>query len=151
MIYEEQKRNLFSTSDDYALAHCISADFMLGAGIAVQFNKLGVKSELIQTYNDSVKYGSYLNEWNERGVGTCLLTTVYRPVYNLVTKPRYWNKPTYDTLAQSLIMMRDVYAPAKVAMPKIGCGLDGLDWNTVRQMIKDIFGKTDTEILVCFI
>ena len=39
MIYKEEKRDLFSVSDSRYLAQCISADFAMGAGIAVQFNK----------------------------------------------------------------------------------------------------------------
>ena len=34
MIYKEEKMNLFEAPEDYALVHCISADFALGAGIA---------------------------------------------------------------------------------------------------------------------
>ena len=37
MIYSEEQRDLFSVSDDYYLVQCISADFAMGAGIAVQF------------------------------------------------------------------------------------------------------------------
>ena len=36
MIYKEEIRDLFSVPDDYYFAHCISADFKLGAGIAVE-------------------------------------------------------------------------------------------------------------------
>ena len=34
----EEKRDLFDVSEDYYLAHCISADFALGAGIAKEVN-----------------------------------------------------------------------------------------------------------------
>lgn len=40
MIIKEVKKDLFTVSDDYALAHCISADFALGAGIAKEFDDL---------------------------------------------------------------------------------------------------------------
>ena len=32
--------DLFDYKDEYYLVHCISADFALGAGIAVQFDKI---------------------------------------------------------------------------------------------------------------
>lgn len=38
MTYKEEKRDLFRVDTDYYLAHCISADFALGAGIAKEFN-----------------------------------------------------------------------------------------------------------------
>ena len=37
----------------------------------------------------------------------------------------------------------------KIAMPMIGCGLDKLEWDRVSQIIKNIFGDTDMEILIC--
>lgn len=33
----EKKLNLFKVPGDYALAHCVSRDFKMGAGIASQF------------------------------------------------------------------------------------------------------------------
>lgn len=33
-------------------------------------------------------------------------------------------------------------------MPKIGCGLDKLDWTAVREIIREMFADTDIEILV---
>ena len=39
MILKEEKRNLFEVDDKYYLAHCISEDCAMGAGIAVDFNK----------------------------------------------------------------------------------------------------------------
>ena len=39
MEFREEKRDLFSVPDDYYLAHCISADFAMGKGIAVEFNR----------------------------------------------------------------------------------------------------------------
>lgn len=40
MTIKEEKRDLFTMPSDYALAHCISADFKLGAGIARKFDEL---------------------------------------------------------------------------------------------------------------
>ena len=36
----------------------------------------------------------------------------------------------------------------KLAIPQIGCGLDGLKWDIVRAIVKDIFQETDVEIVV---
>ena len=73
-------------------------------------------------------------------------------VYNLVTKGNVHECPTYDNLRKTLIDMRDMMVErqqSKLAMPKIGCGLDGLDWNIVRAIIKEVFENTDIEILIC--
>ena len=39
MIYNEENRDLFSVPEDFYLVHCISADFGMGKGIVVEFNK----------------------------------------------------------------------------------------------------------------
>jgi hypothetical protein len=36
-------------------------------------------------------------------------------------------------------------------MPKIGCGLDKLDWSKVRSIIEDIFEDVDCEIVVMYL
>lgn len=45
MTIKEEKRDLFTMPSDYALTHCISADFALGAGIAKEFNKRFMESQ----------------------------------------------------------------------------------------------------------
>ena len=39
MIYKEEIRDLFTVAEEYYLAHCISADFGMGKGIVLEFNK----------------------------------------------------------------------------------------------------------------
>jgi hypothetical protein len=37
----------------------------------------------------------------------------------------------------------------KIVMPRIGCGLDKLDWNKVKPMVEEILA--DFEVVVCYI
>ena len=37
----------------------------------------------------------------------------------------------------------------KIAMPLIGCGIDGLDWKRVSLIVQDIFTDTEIDIWVC--
>ena len=39
----------------------------------------------------------------------------------------------------------------KIAMPKIGCGLDKLKWEDVSSAIKEIFADSQIEIVVCYL
>lgn len=41
------------------------------------------------------------------------------------------------------------FAITKLAMPLIGCGLDKLVWEQVKDVIEDVFEETDIEILIC--
>lgn len=147
MTYKEEIGDLFSVSDDYYFAQCISADFAMGAGIAVQFNRyFDIKNRLINKYGHS--FEDRWDAFNEHG--TCLLEG---RVYNLITKKKYWFKPTYDTLKSALKAMRIMVINnpdvRKIAMPQIGCGLDQLQWDKVSEIIKEVFGELDVEVLIC--
>ena len=149
MIYHEEKLNLFSIDDSYYIAHCISADFALGAGIAKEIDKrFNTRAKLFYKFPDGFEY--YLDENNTNG--ECILTD---RVLNLVTKRKYYDKPTYKSMDQALTMMREVCIHnniTKVAMPTIGCGLDRLSWNRVRDIIINKFSAMDDmEILVCIL
>lgn len=139
VIYKEIKGDLFSVPEYYYLAHCVSADFALGAGIAKQFDEL---------YNMRYKLNEYYTDQKYQCVGRALMVG---KVFNLVTKQRYWQKPTYDTLHKSLMALKlhcmklDI---KKLAMPKIAAGLDRLEWNKVSEIIKEAFGDMDIEIRV---
>ena len=141
MNYEEQRKDLFSVSNEYYLAHCISADFALGKGIAVEFNKrFDMRNRLLN------KYPGY--RLPMRG-GDCILEG---RVLNLITKERYFLKPTIQSMTFALLKMRDICEKnniKKVAMPTIGAGLDRLDWISVSKKIQSVFYDTDIEILIC--
>lgn len=142
MILKYVKEDLFKVDEKYYLAHCISADYKLGAGIAVEFNKrYDMSSKLKECKSDLFPSCIYIDG-----------------VFNLITKEKYWNKPTYGTLRKSLEIARDMminfYKEDEIkieylAIPKIGCGLDRLNWIKVEEIIKDVFTDMDIEILVC--
>ena len=102
MQYSETVRDLFNVDQNYYLAHCISADFALGAGIAVQFNKrFDMKNKLKRHYPN---YISYYDAQVSKGIsGSCIIE---EKVLNLVTKRNYWNKPTYKSLEDALLDMK---------------------------------------------
>ena len=148
MRYIEEKRDLFSVSSDHVLVHCISSDFAMGAGIATKFANMGVKNILLSNYS---------SKWENEGY--CIpIGLKDQIVCNLVTKEKYWHKPTYKSLTESLQSLKTwivqennstLVTNLKIAMPLIGCGLDRLEWNKVSDIIKDVFNDTDIEILVC--
>lgn len=148
MIYREEHMDLFSISEDYYLAHCISADFAMGKGIAVEFNKrFNMRKKLKDEFPDFIN--DYMHYYKIKG--ECILID---NVLNLITKERYYQKPTYESLTQSLEMMKRVCKGnniKKIAMPKIGCGLDRLKWDKVKEILFNIFKDTDIEILVCYL
>lgn len=143
MNFKEETRDLFTVPQGYYLAHCISGDYSLGAGIAAQFvDVYNMRYKLHRNYPipDGEKFAN---------VGEALLID---NVFNLVTKDRVYHKPTYDTLIETLKDMKEQCENLdinKIAMPRIGCGLDGLSWDTVEEIIMEVFEDTDMEILIC--
>lgn len=145
MIYREEIKDLFTVPNDYYLAHCISADFGMGAGIVVEFNRRYDMKNVLKT-----KYPMYLTYYtNNRLNGSVILEG---RTFNLITKERVYHKPTYDSLRNSLIQMKKICLEKnikKLAMPLIGCGIDGLEWDKVSTIVKDVFEDTDLDIWVC--
>lgn len=145
MIYREENMDLFSVSDDYYLVHCISADFDMGRGIVVEFNRRFDMKRKLQS-----KYPNYLSQYIHKRIGgDCILEG---KVFNLITKERYCHKPTLITMRLALEKMNLVCSEnniKKIAMPTIGAGLDRLNWNDVSEQIKSVFTDMHVEILVC--
>lgn len=151
MTIKEEKRDLFTMPSDYALAHCISADFKLGAGIARKFDELfDARQKLFNVFP-----GSWIPRWDkiqERFRGGSIILFSDHTFFNLVTKRNYWDKPTLTTIENALIWMReqcDNHNIKKLAMPRLGCGLDKQNWSDVKALIEETFKDTDIEILVC--
>ena len=78
-------------------------------------------------------------------------STGKRYVYNLVTKERFCDKPNLSTLSKTLETMK-IHAitngVSTIAIPKLGCGLDQMNWQEVVKLLRDIFAYTDVQIVV---
>jgi hypothetical protein len=83
--------------------------------------------------------------------GVAILNLGQRVIYNLVTKERYLDTPSYGSLRRALKAMRrdaierDV---KKIAMPRIGCGAERFKWKQVKDLLVLVFKDTDIEITV---
>lgn len=118
------KGNLFDSTN--CLAYCVSKDFAMSAGIASTFNKLyGGKTEL-----------------RNQHVGVGGVAWLYREkyIYYLVTKEYYWERPTYENLKlciKNLYLLCKNHDVQKISIPKLGCGLDKLEWYLVEQILNE--------------
>lgn len=126
------------TNSDLYYAHCVSADFAMGMGIAVEFDRrFNLKEQLKRIYNKNSESCILLNH-----------------VFNLITKEKYWHKPTYISLKKAVLEMKAICLDKNIKeihMPRIGCGLDGLSWIIVKQIIQNIFRGTDIKIIVYYL
>lgn len=150
-IYKEEKNmltykneNLFKNITPVEGAkvlyvQCISADLAMGAGIALEFNKYFNTKNVLKKYMDVNKIciGDITSYKHTNNIG----------VVCLITKQKYSDKPTYDSISKCLNGIKVIIETKKetnyiIRMPFIGCGLDKLNWDNVSQIINDIFKDT---------
>lgn len=155
----EEVDGLLSNHELVIICHCISSDLKMGAGIA---KPLQDKYQIREDFQKRV-LGSF---WKNHG--TSVITAHPRIedsgecnlfLCNLITKEHYWDKPTYTTLSQSLENSRSLIKTiegmrqkkVKIVMPRIGCGLDKLEWSRVKDMLITEFDKNEFDITVCYL
>ncbi len=137
MNLKEIKGDLFDVDEKYFLVHCISRDAKMGAGIAVEFQKrFNLRERILSAFNINTS--------------RCILID---KVFNLITKEKYYEKPSYRSMTEALEELREKLIQGSVknlAMPRIGCGLDGLKWDLVKTMIYELLGDLDIEVNVYY-
>ena len=139
--YELIKGDLFTSPRSASLCHCVSQCLEMSKGIAVFFKR---------------KFGGVdtLRKQNVQVGGVGVLRRQNRYVYYLITKEQYFHKPSHDTLTASLEAMQ-VHAYMNsvkhIVMPKIGCGLDQLEWDRVQSIIKRVFKGTNMRVSVYYL
>lgn len=157
MIFKEIRGDLFEEhyrkGDLYV--HCISNDWECGKGIAKVFRD---KYNMVPTE----KMNKQFAEKMLFPVNCVITKNPYVDMYlaNLITKKKYYQKPTYKSLENALEYLKNILNYQNVRndglrikrllMPRIGCGLDRLKWTKVREIIKNIFQDTNLEIEVYF-
>lgn len=134
---KEIEADLFSDESGCALVNCVAADMLMRQGVAAEFvNKFGGQRDLLRQHVP---------------VGGVAFLQRERALFYLVSKEKSFNKPTLSNLVKCLVALRDKCQELnilKVAMPKIGAGLDGLKWEEVKKEINKIFVDSGVEVLV---
>lgn len=128
--------NLFESKE--SLAHCVSQDLHMGAGIAVTFKQSFGRVDKLIEQGKKIGDVAYIED---KG----------RFIFYLVTKKRYYDKPTYDSLSSCLEKMGKLCQKkgiTKLSIPRLGCGLDRLSWTKVYQMVKEVVEKYNLEVTV---
>lgn len=145
MRYIEVNKDLFELEDKYYLAQCISADLAMGKGIALEFNrKFNIKNKLKKRFPSGI-----LDSDQDYETIACIKEG---RVFNLVTKKAGRDKPTLYTLKGALFFLAEQCETLGIkylGIPLLGCGLDGLDWADVRELVKEEFNALDITIEVC--
>lgn len=133
----ERDGDLLQIPENIPIAHCISADYALGAGIAKQIRS---------------KYGVQQLNTHVSTPGQCVTTKHgEKVIFHLVTKWWYRDLPTYENLNKCLVELKNQCQTGRIeilALPKLGCGLDLLDFPKVKGLIEKVFADGDTQVIV---
>ena len=113
------------------IAHCVSKDLRMSAGLARKMKtRFGGVREMKRM---------------KRRVGNiAVIRRNGRSIVGLITKNHFWDKPSYGNIRRSLVKLRSYLADMNhhsIAMPLIGCGLDGKNWNIVESIISEVFDR----------
>jgi len=138
LCFNIQNGDLFQVNENVSLAHCVSTDMEMSKGIAVEFKKRFSRVDELLSHHPRIGKCYYLFEKQ-------------RIIFYLVTKPKYYHKPSYRSLEESLRNLRDLcerFNISELAMPKIGCGLDQLDWGITSRIIDQVFENSSIKLTV---
>lgn len=139
----EIKNDIFIESkkikEKFLYVHCMNKSLSTSKGIVVEFEKkFNIKEKIKNNYLKG-----------DIEIGACLITD---NIANLITKNKVYEKPLYSSLTRCLIKLYNYCINNDIntlIMPKIGCGLDKLDWSEVKAILMDIF--KNFKIIVCYL
>lgn len=135
-------------SDAQALVNTVNTVGVMGKGIALQFKKAfpsNFKVYAEACKNEDVEIGKLLVTRDSN------LDTGEKLIINFPTK-KDWRKPSeYSFIEEGLddlVRIINEYNIKSIALPPLGAGNGGLEWERVKRMISDKLGYLDIDILV---
>ena len=135
--------DLFTAPDVHAWAHGCNCAGAMGAGIAVEFKR---------------RFPRMFDEYRQRCAdGRFALGDVFvwsedeRTVYNLGTQEHWRKKAQLAALSKAIermVSLAEKGRVARIALPRIGAGLGGLDWPRARTVLEAAGNATRVELVV---
>ena len=126
----EHNGDLFNCPHHISLSHAVSGDFSMHRGLAREFRARYESVDFLRA--------------QRKPVGTCaVLPLENRYIFYLVTKRRFYNKPTYSSVRaafKSLKRLLNELELTQIALPgHVCCGLDKLNWERIKQILREVF------------
>lgn len=130
------------------IAHGVNCQNAMGSGVArALFEKWPAVKEDYHSY-----CGEYVHEFPSQMLGMTIKVFVEdnKIVLNMFTQLTYGydgnRRVNYGAIAKCFHYVEHDKDIKTLAIPKIGCGLAGGDWNIVKQLIDDCTPTTDIEV-----
>ena len=129
--------SVFEAPEGVALAHCVSADLAMSAGIAVQFVRRW--PDIRSGYSRS-EPGSLHVHSSTRGY-----------IFNLITKERFDDKPSLEDFRKSIVALKSKMQALNIktlAVPELGSGRDRLNLSKVIHVLQSILVEAGIGIIM---
>ena len=137
-----EKGNIFNSSCEF-LVNPVNCVGVMGKGLALEFkNKYPLNFQKYKAFCDNASFH----------IGNLLIVPVDNKfIVNFPTKKHWKNKSDLEFIKIGLeelkVAIKD-FNIKSIAIPKLGCGLGGLDWNEVFDLIKDFHNSIVDNVLV---
>ncbi|HTQ46203.1 MAG TPA: macro domain-containing protein [Polyangiaceae bacterium] len=135
--------DLFAAKGIRAWAHGCNCAGSMGAGIAVEFKRRFPR--MFDEYRTRCADGRF-------GLGDVFVWSEGEmTVYNLGTQEHWRKKAQLAALAKAvtrMVSLAEKGGVERIALPRIGSGLGGLDWPKVRGVLEEAGGATGVELVV---
>ena len=137
-----EKGNIFNSDCEF-LVNPVNCVGVMGKGLALEFkNKYPLNFEIYKKACDNASFN----------IGNLLIVPVDNKfIVNFPTKKHWRNKSDLEFIKIGLeelkVAIKD-FNIKSIALPKLGCGLGGLDWNEVFDLIKDFHNSIVDNVLV---
>ena len=149
-IYSITNVSIFDLDAD-VLVNPVNLMGVMGKGLALQFKEKFPENFIMykEWCVDSPEIGSIFI-WRENN----------KYIINFPTKIHWKDPSKLEYIEESTVTLTDWiinvdkdFEVKKIAIPKVGCGLGGLDWNIVKPKIIEILNRylKDTDIEVLFV
>lgn len=126
----EYKRGNVALAEEKYIAHGCNMQHVMGSGVAKEIRRVYPRA-----YTEYMEHELYLGK-------VIIVYTKDKAILNCITQEFYGKDgkqyASYDAVKECLkTINRFVIPGSKVAMPRIGCGLGGLEWGRVSKLIED--------------
>lgn len=149
-VLEEKRGNLLEAPCYNQIVHVISADYE-------QEGAVGITKEIIETFGihnylvEEIRFLKAIADFENVGLCTEVISHCPTNVLSLIVKENRYDRVDYHTIEIGLHNLKKIVNNRKIsylAMPRICCGKEKLDWEIVKDMIIKEFKDVEHKLTI---
>lgn len=140
-VIEMRQGNILQEAIRASIAHCVGADLLMSDGPAKHIKEhFDVNIEQLRPRSE---VGAILEQKNGEHY-----------ILHMVTKPKSQEKPNWKKFKRTITNLEAKCSELgiqQLIIPKIGCGLDGLEWSKTMRVLKSVFLSSQVQLTVVYL